>query len=103
MEKGSNNVLLLTNMACMDADDEEDESMLYMVMVIMSWSCMGINVVPPVMLTSLGSDESLSFGDDKDVEILFFFNLFFNAEFQKFFISLSVRPGRRAAICDHLN
>lgn len=50
--------------------------------------------------SDLGSEPSLSFGED--VEWLFF-NLFFNVEFQKFLISLSVRPGRRAAIWDHLN
>lgn len=48
-------------------------------------------------------EESLVFGDvvvegDEDE----FFILFFSVEFQKFLISLSVRPGKRAAICDHL-
>ena len=52
-------------------------------------------------------DESLALGDEDelltrlDVSDIFF-TLFFIVEFQKFLISLSVRPGNRAAIWDHL-
>ena len=48
-------------------------------------------------------DESLALGDEDelltrlDVSDIFF-SLFFIVEFQKFLISLSVRPGNRAAI-----
>lgn len=80
----------------MDVDDEEDESMH---MVMMSWS-LGMGMIPAI--TPLGSDESLLFGEGVGALGLFF-NIFFNVEFQKFFISLSVLPGRRAAIWDHLN
>lgn len=83
-------------MFCMDADDDEDES-LHMVMISCSL-CVGI--IPPIT-PLVGSDESLSFGEAVDAVELFF-NLFFSVEFQKFFISLSVLPGRPAAICDHL-
>lgn len=43
-------------------------------------------------------DELLMRLDVSDI----FFSLFFIVEFQKFLISLSVRPGNRAAIWDHL-
>lgn len=46
-------------------------------------------------MASNDDDESLVFGDGVDDK---FFSLFFIVEFQKFFISLSVRPGNRAAI-----
>ena len=45
-------------------------------------------------------EESLALGEGVDSDD--FFSLFFIVEFQKFFISLSVRPGTRAAIWDHL-
>jgi hypothetical protein len=68
--------------------DEDDESMY---IGMRPCSCMDIS--PP--MTSLGDDESLVFGEGVDDK---FFSLFFIVEFQKFFISLSVRPGKRAAI-----
>lgn len=77
-----------------DEDEDGDESMH---MDMMSWSWI-MDVRAP--MTSPGSDESLWFGDDEEVEFLI---LFLTVEFQKFFISLSVRPGKRAAICDHLH
>lgn len=43
-------------------------------------------------------DESLVFGEGVADDVDKFFSLFFIVEFQKFFISLSVRPGKRAAI-----
>lgn len=47
----------------------------------------------------LGSDEvSLEFGEVEAVVVDMFLSLFFMVEFQKFFISLSVLPGKRAAI-----
>lgn len=74
----------------MDDDDEEDmdddESMN---IAMMPCSCMDMS--PP--RTSL--DSSLVFGEGADDELL---SLFFIVEFQKFFISLSVRPGNLAAI-----
>ena len=74
----------------MDDDEVDEEESMHMVMS----SCSLMGMIPPK--TSLGSDESLLFGDG--VELLLTFNLFFTVEFQKFLISLSVRPGRRAAI-----
>ena len=54
-------------------------------------------------LITLGSDDEdveddELFGDADEEEVLLVLNLFFNVEFQKFLISLSVLPGRRAAI-----
>jgi hypothetical protein len=49
-------------------------------------------------LLGSGEDSLLAFGEVEDK----FLSLFFMVEFQKFFISLSVLPGKRAAICDHL-
>jgi hypothetical protein len=55
-----------------------------------------VDINPP-MTSLLGSEEeSLVFGDALDD--CRFFNLFFIVEFQKFLISLSVLPGKRAAI-----
>jgi hypothetical protein len=45
-------------------------------------------------LLGSGKDSSLAFGEVEDK----FLSLFFMVEFQKFFISLSVLPGKRAAI-----
>ena len=80
-------------MAWMDGG-EDDESMYIAIS-----PCSLIDMSPP--MTSLGwsDDESLAFGEGTDDEFL---SLFFIVEFQKFFISLSVRPGKRAAIWDHL-
>jgi hypothetical protein len=70
---------------------EDDESM-YMGMMLLP--CSWMDMSPPI--TSLGDDEtSLVFGEGVDDK---FFILFFIVEFQKFFISLSVRPGKRDAI-----
>lgn len=82
------------------ADEGGEESMK--VVDIMLWSCC-IDINPLAMTLSLGPgvDESLVLGDDVDDGELIF-SLFFIVEFQKFLISLSVRPGKRAAICDHL-
>lgn len=73
---------------CTDVEEDDDESIHK---AMMSWSLMEVN--PPPM-ASWGSEESL-FGEEDDDEFL---SLFFMVEFQKFFISLSVRPGNRAAI-----
>ena len=77
----------------MHDDDVDEEESMHMVMR----SCSFMDMIPPMTLTSLGPDESLLFGDKVEL-LLFIFNLFFSVEFQKFLISLSVRPGRRAAI-----
>ncbi|TKY58424.1 hypothetical protein E2542_SST15485 [Spatholobus suberectus] len=64
-------------------------------------SCGGLELSLAVVQFSLtvvqsSSDESaLLFSEGVEVLV---FNLFFNVEFQKFFISLSVWPGRRVAI-----
>jgi len=63
-----------------------------------------VEINPPMLLRSLllGSDieVSLAFGEVEVVVVVddMFLSLFFIVEFQKFFISLSVRPGKRAAI-----
>lgn len=74
----------------MEDDDEEEEESMYIGMIPCSW----METSPPI--TSFGDDESLVFGDGVDDDK--FFSLFFIVEFQKFFISLSVRPGNRAEI-----
>lgn len=74
--------------ACMEFVVDDDESKYK---GMMPCSCMEIS--PP--MTSLGDDESLVFGEGVDEKFL---SLFFIVEFQKFLISLSVRPGKRAAI-----
>ena len=78
------------------ANDDEDDSEGSVFMEKMPCSCMAIN--PPMPMTSLpgSEDESLVFGDALDD--FRFFNLFFIVEFQKFLISLSVLPDKRAAI-----
>lgn len=75
-----------------DDDEVDDESML---MFILMMSCSCIAIIPPNIMSNLGSDDSWLLNG---VEERLFFNLFFNVEFQKFFISLSVRPGKRDAI-----
>lgn len=80
-----------------EGDRVDDESILDIVVVL---QCGGMEKIPAVVLISLGSiEESLVFGVELEDEFL---SLFFIVEFQKFLISLSVRPGRRAAIWDHL-
>ena len=74
-------------------DDDDDDDMLF------PYKAMDMNPDPMASLGSVDNDESLAFGDEVEEEL---FNLFFMVEFQKFFISLSVRPGKRAAIWDHL-
>lgn len=84
-------------------DEEEDVSMLlYRGMdmnpdddpaAAMSWSLLGWSDI----------EESLAFGDVVDGDDDKFLSLFLIVEFQKFFISLSVRPGNLAAIWDHLS
>lgn len=80
-------------MDCMDVDDDDDDDKLF------PYMAMDMNPEPMASLGSVDNDESLAFGDEVDEEL---FSLFFMVEFQKFFISLSVRPGKRAAIWDHL-
>lgn len=86
-------------------DEEEGEVVESMYMDIRLCLSIGMNPcwVTPILssLEGWSEDESLAFGDgvEDDDE---FFSLFFNVEFQKFLISLSVRPGKRAAIWDHL-
>lgn len=76
----------------MDEHDEEEESMQTLG-AMTSYSCM--KIVVAIRGVALRSElESLLFGEVDEV----FFNLFLIVEFQKFFISLSVLPGRRAAI-----
>ena len=86
-------------------DSEEDDESMYM--FIISCSCMDNSFPddPPIpmpmalMLSTviLGSkDESWQSVGEGAGEL--FFSLFLTVEFQKFFISLSVLPGRRAAI-----
>lgn len=81
--------------------EDDDESMNMPMMMLLS--CMVMRSPSPIPWWSMGSidDESLVFGDivEEDDEVL---SLFFIVEFQKFFISLSVRPGKHAAIWDHL-
>lgn len=82
-------------------DDVGDAELLFTYMAIMlQGSCIAMN--PPIIpsLGSVDKDESLALGDEEVEELL---SLFFTVEFQKFFISLSVRPGKRAAIWDHLS
>lgn len=55
------------------------------------------------MLASKDNSPILLSVEVVEASLMLVFNLFFIVEFQKFFISLSVLPGRRAAICDHLN
>lgn len=79
-------------------DDDDDDNDGYMYMGVMPCSCMEMN--PPPMEAAVASllgseEESLVFGEAVEDR---FFNLFFIVEFQKFSISLSVRPGKRAAI-----
>lgn len=76
---------------CME-DDADDESM-YMI-GMMPCSCM--EIMSPDPMPSVGDDESLVLGDEVVADKVF--SLFFTVEFQKFFISLSVLPGKRAAI-----
>lgn len=49
---------------------------------------------------SEGEPAELVLGDGVEDKFL---SLFLMVEFQKFLISLSVLPGNRAAICDHLH
>jgi hypothetical protein len=81
-------------MFCIDdeEDDEDDESMHMDLIVVSS------NARNPLR-SNLDSVGILLLGEDSD-EVL---SRFLIVEFQKFFISLSVRPGSRAAICDHLH
>lgn len=76
-------------------EDEEDDDVFMNMAIMLLWSCMAM--IP--CITSRGSkDESLAFGDGVGDDDDVFLSLFFIVEFQKFFISLSVRPGKRAAI-----
>lgn len=68
--------------------DNEGAESVHIVLI----SC-SFKVARPPMPT-LGSGDPLWFGDGDDE----FCSLFLMVEFQKFFISLSVRPGKRAAI-----
>lgn len=80
----------------MDEQEEEEESMQTLGGATTSYSCMKIVVAIRPAAAGLRSElESLLFGE---VDVVVFFNLFLIVEFQKFFISLSVLPGRRAAI-----
>lgn len=87
----------------MDEEEEDVSMLLYMGMdmnsdddpaAAMSWSLLG---------WSDDIKESLAFGDGDDDDDDKFLSLFLIVEFQKFFISLSVRPGNLAAIWDHLH
>ena len=88
----------------MEENEEEDESMY---MFIISCSCMDNSIPddPPTPMpmalmlstTTLGSKDE-SWQSLGECVCKLFFSLFLMVEFQKFFISLSVLPGRRAAI-----
>ena len=67
----------------------------------MPFSCLHGMLSPPSMESLSSNDESLVFGEVVDEDDKFL-SRFFTVEFQKFFISLSVLPGKRAAIWDHL-
>lgn len=71
--------------ACIDDEDDDDEEFKRM------------NMMSSMSNSLLASDTSVWSWVEED-SFDEFFNLFFIVEFQKFFISLSVRPGKRAAI-----
>lgn len=75
---------------CKEELDEVDDKSKY---VGKRTPCCSVVMKPTGLESLLGfdADESVVFGEE-------FFSLFFIVEFQKFFISLSVRPGNRAAI-----
>lgn len=81
------------------ADDDDEDEDEFMNIAIRLWSCMAMI---PCMTSRCSNDESLALGDGVGDDDDVFLSLFFIVEFQKFFISLSVRPGKRAAIWDHL-
>lgn len=66
-----------------DEDEDDDESMS------IAWIWGSFTELPSPLLRKKDDD------DDDEEEFL---SLFLTVEFQKFFISLSVRPGKRAAI-----
>lgn len=93
-----------------DDDDDEDDKYVPMLLLYIG---NGMNPDDPVaaMMSSLGwwsgIEESLAFGDgvefdNDDDDDDKFLSRFLIVEFQKFLISLSVRPGNLAAIWDHL-
>lgn len=57
-----------------------------------------VEEAPPEYMSAGSNDDMLPSGDDTDSRLLLHCNLFLIVEFQKFFISLSVLPGSRAAI-----
>ena len=72
-------------------------------MALVSNCLLGITLSPLVVscmleeLSLSSNDESLVLGDGVDEDVMFL-RRFFTVEFQKFLISLSVLPGKRAAI-----
>nr|GMD67489.1 hypothetical protein TSUD_110010 [Ipomoea batatas] len=98
-------------LVCMEEDDDGDESMQMDAMNSGWWWCIAGRIraaaaapppppQPPIIALGFSEDESLVFGESDELFwlLLAFFNLFLIVEFQKFLISLSVLPGRRAAI-----
>nr|GLL40893.1 hypothetical protein TSUD_110010 [Ipomoea trifida] len=97
-------------LVCMEEDDDGDESMQMDAMNSGWWWCIAGRIraaaapppppQPPIIGLGFSEDESLVFGESDELFwlLLAFFNLFLMVEFQKFLISLSVLPGRRAAI-----
>lgn len=79
-----------------DPEPDPDDESMYIPIRVCSWNDLRL---PTMTWWSLigSEDESLVFGEVDE-----FLSLFFIVEFQKFFISLSVLPGKRAAIWDHL-
>jgi hypothetical protein len=85
----------MVSMFCIeDEEDDEDDEFMHMDLIAVSSNAMN---PPRPDLDSIGILLLLGEGND---EVL---SRFLIVEFQKFFISLSVRPGSRAAICDHLH
>lgn len=90
-------------MPCKNVDDDNDDRRVASMYISMTWlldSC--IDIDPPMISLWSGDDESWLVLGDEESDVVDFFSLFFTVEFQKFLISLSVRPGSLVAICDHL-
>lgn len=86
----------------MDDDEEEEEDEFIRHMLFIPWWLPSSRLVrsrqlalPPSSLGSGGDAHSVVAGDEAAE---FIFSRFLIVEFQKFFISLSVRPGNLAAI-----
>lgn len=95
-----------------DDDDVDDDKDVPMLLILYTGNGMNPDDPASALMSSLlgwwsGIEESLAFGDgvefdSDDDDDDKFLSRFLIVEFQKFLISLSVRPGNRAAIWDHL-